>query len=53
VESKEAEPIDLMDAAGASVGKRVAPIVAGLVVVLALRSILKRRKRRKVRHHES
>jgi carbon monoxide dehydrogenase subunit G len=55
IESKEAEPIDLMDAAGGSVGKRIAPIVAGLVVVLALRSIFKRRKRRKhkIRHHES
>jgi hypothetical protein len=46
IQSKEAEPIDLMDAAGGSVGKRVAPIVAGLVVVLALRSIFKRRKKR-------
>jgi carbon monoxide dehydrogenase subunit G len=53
VDSKEAQPIDLMDAAGGSVGKRIAPIVAGMVVVLALRSILKRRKRRKVRHDES
>ena len=32
IESKEAEPIDLMDAAGGSVGKRLAPIVAGVVV---------------------
>jgi len=46
IESKEAEPIDLMDAAGGSVGKRVVPILAGIVVVVALRSILKRRKRR-------
>jgi len=54
IESKEAEPIDLVDAAGSSVGKRIAPIVAGLVVVVALRSIFKRRKRRKqIRHHES
>jgi len=54
VHSKEAEPIDLVDAAGGSVGKRIAPIVAGLVVVLALRSIFKRRKRkRRVRHEES
>ena len=54
IASKEAEPIDLMDAAGGSVGKRIAPIVAGLVVVVALRSIFKRRKRRKqIRHHES
>ncbi len=55
IDSKEAAPIDLMDAAGGSVGKRIAPIVAGLVVVLALWSIFKRRKRRKhqVRHPES
>ena len=55
IESPEAEPIDLMDAAGGSVGKRIAPIIAGLVVVVALRSIFKRRKRRKqrVRHTES
>jgi uncharacterized protein len=46
IESKEAEPIDLMDAAGGSVGKRLVPIVAGLVVVVAVRSIFKRRKRR-------
>jgi carbon monoxide dehydrogenase subunit G len=52
VESKEAQPIDLMDAAGGSVGKRIVPIVAGLVVVLTLRSIFKRRKRRKVRGQE-
>ena len=53
IESKEAEPIDLMDAAGGSVGKRIGPIIAGLVVLLALRAVLKRRKRRKVRHQES
>ena len=55
IESAEAEPIDLMDAAGGSVGKRIAPIIAGLIVVVALRSIFKRRKRRKqrVRHTES
>ena len=51
--SKEAEPIDLMDAAGGSVGKRVVPIVAGLVVIVALRSILKRRKKRRgIRHDD-
>jgi hypothetical protein len=54
VVSKEAEPIDLVDAAGGSVGKRIAPIVAGLVVIVALRSIFKRRKRkRQVRHDGS
>jgi carbon monoxide dehydrogenase subunit G len=52
IESREAEPIDLMDAAGGSVGKRLVPILAGLVVVLAIRSIFKRRKRRRIRHHE-
>jgi uncharacterized protein len=53
IESKEAQPIDLMDAAGGSMGKRIAPIVAAIVVVLALRSILKRRKRRKVRDEDA
>jgi hypothetical protein len=53
IQSKEAEPIDLMDAAGGSVGKRIAPILAGLVVIVALRSIFKRRKKRKsIRHRE-
>ncbi len=53
IESKEAEPIDLMDAAGGSVGKRLVPLLAGLVVILALWSIFKRRKKkRKIRHHE-
>jgi len=52
IESREAEPIDLMDAAGGSVGKRLVPILAGLVVVVALRSIVKRRKRRRIRHDE-
>jgi len=37
-----AEPIDLLDVAGASVAKRVAPIAAGLVLLLLLR----RRRRR-------
>jgi uncharacterized protein len=54
IDSPEAAPIDLMDAAGGSVGKRIAPIVAGLVLVIALRSIFKRRKRKQqIRHHES
>ena len=47
IESKEAEPIDLMDAAGGSVGKRLVPIVGGVVVLLVVRSVLKRRKRRR------
>jgi hypothetical protein len=48
IESKEAAPIDLMDAAGGSVGKRVAPVVAGIVLLVAVRSIFKRRKKRKL-----
>jgi carbon monoxide dehydrogenase subunit G len=47
IESKEAEPIDLMDAAGGSVGKRLVPILAGLVVVVAIRSLFKRRKKKR------
>src|SRR6185437_14217603 len=46
IQSKEAEPIDLMDAAGGSVGKRIVPIIAGLVVVIAIRRVFKRRKKR-------
>ena len=59
IESKEAEPIDLMDAAGGSEGKRVIPLLAGLVALLALRSIFKRRKKKRrsadeyVRHQDS
>jgi hypothetical protein len=53
IESAEAEPIDLMDAAGGSVGKRLVPIVAGLVVVVAIRSIFKRRKRRRSIRHDA
>jgi hypothetical protein len=50
IESREAEPIDLMDAAGGSVGKRLAPVLAGLVVVVAIRSIFKRRKKRRTKN---
>jgi uncharacterized protein len=54
IQSKEAEPIDLMDAAGGSVRKRVIPLLVGLVAVLALRSIFKRRKKkRQIRHQDS
>jgi uncharacterized protein len=53
IESKEAEPIDLMDAAGGSVGKRLVPVLAGLVVVVAIRSVFKRRKRRRSIRHDA
>jgi carbon monoxide dehydrogenase subunit G len=49
IDSKEAEPIDLMDAAGGSVGKRLVPIIAGLVVVIAIRRVFKRRKKRRAK----
>ena len=53
IDSKEAEPIDLMDAAGGSLGKRLVPIIAGLVVVIAIRRVFKRRKhKRSIRHDE-
>jgi carbon monoxide dehydrogenase subunit G len=53
IESKEAEPIDLVGTAGGSVGKRLVPILAGLVVVVAIRSVFKRRKkRRSIRHDD-
>jgi carbon monoxide dehydrogenase subunit G len=54
IDSKPAEPIDLMDAAGGSVGKRVAPIVAGVVALVVLRTVFKRRKKkRSIRRNEA
>jgi carbon monoxide dehydrogenase subunit G len=47
IDSPEAQPIDLMDAAGESVGKRLAPVVAAVVALVTLRVIFKRRKRKK------
>jgi uncharacterized protein len=48
IQSKEAEPIDLMDAAGGSVGKRVVPVIGGIVLLVLVRSIFKRRKKKKL-----
>jgi hypothetical protein len=45
IDSPEAKPIDLLDAGGAPIAKRVGPIVGVLVVVLWL--LRRRRKRRK------
>jgi uncharacterized protein len=53
IDSPEPEPVDLMDAAGGAVGKRIIPVVVGIVTLVALRTFLKRRKRRKVHRHES
>ncbi|MFN8026346.1 MAG: SRPBCC family protein [Acidimicrobiia bacterium] len=47
IDSPEAQPIDLMDAAGESVGKRLAPVIAAVVALITLRVIFKRRQRKK------
>jgi uncharacterized protein len=51
IESKEAAPIDLVEAAGGSVGKRVIPLVAGVVALVVLRSVFKWRKRKQAERH--
>lgn len=43
---KEAQPVDLLDAAGAPVAKRLVPIGVIVVAVLLLTSIYRRRRRR-------
>ena len=45
IESREAQPVDLMGAAGAPRAKRVAPAAAALAVLWLLRLLLKRRRR--------
>ncbi|MET0628794.1 MAG: SRPBCC family protein [Acidimicrobiia bacterium] len=47
INSPEAQPVDLLDATSDALIKRVVPIVAALVALLAVRSLFKRRKRRK------
>src|SRR4051794_35738822 len=50
IESKPAEPVDLLDAAGASVAKRAIPAaIAALVLLLLLRRRRRRRKARRAR----
>jgi carbon monoxide dehydrogenase subunit G len=46
VDSPEPEPVDLIEAAGAPVAKRVAPAVIGLTVLWLLSIFLRRRRRR-------
>jgi carbon monoxide dehydrogenase subunit G len=41
--TRSPEPIDLLESAGPSIVKRVVPLIAGLVLLLVLRSILKHR----------
>jgi uncharacterized protein len=45
VDSKPAEPVDLVAVSGSSVAKRVAPILGGLVVLLVLRRFFRARRR--------
>ena len=44
IESKEAEPVDLLDAAGAPVLQRALPVVGVIAVLLLLRRILRGRR---------
>lgn len=46
IDSPEAEPVDLLDAAGAPVAKRALPVVAGLTFLWLLSIFLRRRRKR-------
>jgi carbon monoxide dehydrogenase subunit G len=46
VDSAEPEPVDLLEAAGAPVAKRLAPAVIGLTILWLLSLFLRRRRRR-------
>jgi len=45
IDSPEAKPVDLVDAAGGSVAKRAAPVLAVIAVLWLVRVLLKRRKK--------
>jgi hypothetical protein len=47
INSAEAEPVDLLEAAGAPIAKRALPVVAGLTVLWLLSVFLRRRRRRR------
>lgn len=47
VESEEAKPVDLLEAAGAPVARRLAPAVLGLTALWLLAVFFRRRRRRK------
>ena len=47
IDSPDVEAVDLLDAAGAPVMKRAAPVVAGLTVLWLLSVFLRRRRRRR------
>jgi carbon monoxide dehydrogenase subunit G len=45
IDSPEAQPVDLLDASSDALIKRVVPIIAALVALLAIRTMFKRRKK--------
>ncbi len=45
MDAPEAEPVDLLDAAGAPIAKRLAPAVVGLTILWLLSIFLRRRRR--------
>ena len=47
VDSAEPEPVDLLEAAGAPVAKRIVPAVVGLTILWLLSVFLRRRRRRR------
>jgi uncharacterized protein len=49
IDAPEPEPVDLLGAAGAPVVRRLAPVVAGVVVALLVGFLLRRRRRRRRR----
>jgi len=44
IDSPEVEPVDLMDAAGGAVAKRIVPVVAGVGILVLLIWLLRRRR---------
>jgi carbon monoxide dehydrogenase subunit G len=46
IEQRDVEPVDLLDAAGASIAKRIFPVVVVVVVLLMWRGRRRRRRRR-------
>jgi hypothetical protein len=47
IDSPDAQPVDLLDAAGAPVAKRALPVVAGLTFLWLLSVFFRRRRRRR------
>jgi len=45
IDSPEVEPVDLMDAAGGAVAKRIVPVIAGVGILVVLIWLLRRRRR--------